>query len=167
MVGVRFGDGKKFRCAFFLRRLERLHRADIHAGAGGRDDEHGFRCAHGFRDAALKVEKAGRVNDIELGVVPFDRRHGGGYGGLAPFFLCVKVEHGVAVCHTPEPVGRPRDIQHRFAKRGLALAAVPDDGNVADMFGRIGFHKNASCFKIPAAIYYIKTITISTSMRKL
>ena len=117
-----------------------LLRAHGHPVLAGDDHQHRVRGPHGFHHAALKVEKAGGVQQVDLLIFPLQGRHGGGDGGLAADLLGVVVADGVAVAHFAPPVGGAGKIEHGLRQGGLSRPAVPGYRQVDDMVRLILVH---------------------------
>ena len=88
-----------------------------------------------------KVKVTGHVDQVDLGVLPLQRRHGGADGDVAAHFLLIVVGGGAAILDAALTVDHPGGKQQRFDQRGLALAAVAHDAEVADILGLIVFHE--------------------------
>ena len=141
---VAAGDGEHLGDAALVGCLERLFGADVVARACGCHDQNGLGRAHAFAQAAREVEQTGRVDQVDIDVLPLQRRNGGGDGDLALLFFRVEVHHGVAVGDLAHTVGRLAQKQHRFRERRLASAAVTGDGDVANILCVVDFQKYSS-----------------------
>src|SRR5512136_2895297 len=71
--------------------------AHLHAGGGADDDEGGVGGAHAALHLTHEVGIAGRVQDIELGAVPFAGEDGEVHADVAPDLVRVVVGGGCAV----------------------------------------------------------------------
>ena len=139
VFAVQLGDGKELRNAAGVGSLDGLFRADVELGTGGGDDQGAFRSAHGFIDAAFKVEFAGRVQQVDLGIFPFQRSNRSGKGALTLFLFGIEVHGGVAVADLAETVGRLCKEEHGFRQCGFTFTSVAGNGDVADVFCIVGF----------------------------
>ena len=106
----------------------------------GRDDEHdrvdgSDRCA----DVADEVGVAGRVEDVDLHAVPFDRCHPERDADALLDLLRLEVAHRVAVFDGPHPRRGAGGEEHRLEQRGLPRAAVPHQQDVADVVRFVRF----------------------------
>ena len=117
-----------------------LLRADGQTRDRAHHDERRIHDAQGAHHLADEVEVAGNIDEIDLGILPFDRGDGGADGELALDFLGVVIRNGAAILNAAHAVNRTRGPQQRFGQRGLALAAVADNRNIANILGLIIFH---------------------------
>ena len=110
--------------------------------SGGRaHHEHG--ALHGVQRAghfAREIEVAGNVDDIELLAVDFNGRHGRADGNMALDLFRIPVADSVAIFDTALAVDDAGCIEHRFDQRGLALRAVSQYRDVADILYHIVLH---------------------------
>ena len=120
--------------------FERLreHVAGLRQRAFGGVDEQDDAVDHLERalDFAAEVGVAGRVDDVDLGVVVVDRGVLGEDGDAALFFEVVGVHDALGDGFVgAEGAGL---AEHGVDERGLAVVDVGDDGDVADGFGGCG-----------------------------
>ena len=101
-------------------------------------DRAGVRHAQRLRDLTGKVEIAGVVDKVQLALVIFHRNDGRGDGILSLLLFVVKVGNGRAVGAFAETGDRLGGEQHALAQGGLAVAAVSQQADVADVVGSIG-----------------------------
>ena len=127
--------------------VDRLLRAHRHGAVRARHDDRRAARAHRLGKFALEVVKPGDVQKIDLDVLPGDGSHRKGDGHLARDLLFVEVGDGRPVLHLAHALDRAAVEEHRFKQRGLALAAVSDDGDVADIFCR-NTHNFCPFFKV-------------------
>ena len=118
-----------------------LFRTDIQAGDGAHGDDGAL--AHGQRAGLLagEVKVAGDIDQVDLGFLPLQRSHGGADGNAALGLFRIVVGGGGTVLDATLAVNRARSEQKRLDQRGLALAAVSHNGDVADILGLIILHK--------------------------
>ena len=115
---------------------DRLFRAHRHGSVGARHDDGGAAGTQRLGNFAFKVIEPGHVDEVDLDVLPGDGGDGEGDGHLARDLLFVKVGDGGAVFHFAHALDDAAVEEHRLKQGGLAFAAVPDDGYVADIFCR-------------------------------
>ena len=84
---------------------------------------------------ALEARLAGRVDEVDLPLVPLEVAERVRDGHLAVLLVLVPVRDGRPLFDDAEPVRRAGLEEHRLDQRGLACAAVTDDGDVADLSG--------------------------------
>ena len=101
---------------------------------GGSDDHAALHSAQGAEHVAHEVEVAGAVEDVDLAACEAHRGDGGGDGDLAGGFLSVVVAYGGAVGDLAHTVDRAGAVQHALSKAGLAVVAVADQADVANVF---------------------------------
>ena len=117
--------------------LERLrhHEFGLRQRAFGGVHQH-QRAVHHVEDAldlAAEIGVAGRVDDIDAGVLP-DHRGGLGQDGDAALALEIVGIHG-ALGHALVLAERAGLLQQPVDQRGLAVVDVGDDGDVAEIHG--------------------------------
>ena len=115
-------------CAHF----DAHHGTDHHERAVG-DHQRGDR-------VALEARVAGRVDEVDLPLLPLGVRERGGKRHLAPLLVLVPVGDGVARLDRAQPIGRAGLEEHRLHERRLSRPAVTDDGDVADLSRIEGRH---------------------------
>ena len=100
-------------------------------------------------DVADEVGVAGRVEQVDLVAVELERRERERHRDPPPLLLGVEVADGVPSSTLPEAGDRAGGEQQGLGQRGLAGAAVADEGDVADLGRRERLHQNprrlASC----------------------
>ena len=84
-----------------------LFSSDVHAGFAGNGNQHSIGGADCFAGGSFKVEQARRVEQVDLVVLPLQRRDRRSDGSLSADFLRIIIAHSVAISDFPEPVGRP------------------------------------------------------------
>ena len=77
---------------------------------------------------------------VDFGILPFKRRHGATYTGLAADFFWIKIAHGIAVAYFAATVGCAGQIQHGFCQRCFAGPTVAGNGQVDDVICLKLFH---------------------------
>ena len=116
-----------------LRALPDPPRADLHAHDGAHDDERPVRHGQARDRVALEAGVAGRVDEVDLPLLPLGVRERGGQRHLAPLLVLVPVGDGVAGLDGAQPVRRAGLEEHRLHERRLSRPAMADDGDVADL----------------------------------
>ena len=111
-------------------------RADGQHAVGADDEQRSARRAQTFVPFPFEIVEAGQVEKVDLDVLPHQAGAGGVDGHLLRLFHVVEVGDRRPVRDFPLTVGGAAVEQHGFAKGGLALPAVSDDRNVADVFAR-------------------------------
>ena len=86
---------------------------------------------------AGEVEIAGGVQHVDLAAVIFHGGHGGGDGDLALDLFRVVIANGVAVGGLAQTVDHTGHAQKALHEGGLAVAAMAQQTDVADIMGRI------------------------------
>ena len=138
MLFVELGDVEHRGQAGLGEALPALFGADGDTALGGEADESCVRHAQRLRDLTGKVEIAGVVDKVQLALVIFHRNDGRGDGILSLLLFVVKVGNGRAVGAFAETGDRLGGEQHALAQGGLAVAAVSQQADVADVVGSIG-----------------------------
>ena len=105
---------------------------DLDAGDSVDDDERAIRDAQRRARVAQEVRHAGRVDEIDLVLVPLDVGEAAGQRVLPRDFLFVVIGDRRPVVHAPEAVHRAGIEQQRRDELRLAGAAVADQGDVSD-----------------------------------
>ena len=117
--------------------LERLadHEFGLRHGALGGVDQHDGAVDHGQNalHLAAEIRVAGRVDDIDAGVLPGDRGRLGHDRDATLFFKIVAVHD--ALGHALVLAERARLLEQTIDERGLAVIDVGDDGDVAQLHG--------------------------------
>ena len=113
-----------------------------HFHAGDRIDHHHDRIRHvnGVLDLALEVRVAGRVQQVDLGLVEFDRHQRGGKRKRAILLIVVPVRNRVAFLNGPQTIGGAAVVEQRFNQRGLARPLMARQGDVADVLACVFLH---------------------------
>ena len=125
-----------------------LLRAHIQAGDRAHHDQRAFAHVQRAHLLAGEIKKARNIHQIDLLVLPLQRRHGGGEGDMPLDLLRVVVHGRLAVLHAALPVDGAGSEQHRLGQRRLANAAMADQGQVADILGQIVFHREFPLYDI-------------------
>ena len=113
--------------------LPQARGADLDAHDAAEDEDGAFDHAQGRERVALEAGVARRVHEVELPPLPFGMADGGGERHGATVLLVVPVGHRRGGVDGAEPVDLSALEQHGLDERGLPRAAVPDDGDVADL----------------------------------
>ena len=114
----------------------------LHLDTGDRvdDDQGAFADAKRGAGISEEVGEAGRVDDVDFGVLPLGVGETGGECVLTGDFFVVEVGDGGAVVDLPDAVDRAGHEEHRGHQLCLAAPAVPDHRNVADAGRVIDLH---------------------------
>src|SRR5262249_43483611 len=109
----------------------------LHHHAADRVDDYQHGVDHAERGAyvAEAVADAGRVNQIDLGLVPFGVGEAGGERVLARDLFFVEVGGSGALVDLAEPVHHTGVAQDGRGELRLAASGVPGDGDVPDAGG--------------------------------
>ena len=110
---------------------------------GGAHQNGALSGADGGQSLAGEVEVAGGVHHVDLHALIIHGSKGQGNGNLALDLLGVIVAGGVAVGGAAQAVGALGHKEHLLGQRGLAGAAVAQQGDVADV---VGSHNGCSPF---------------------
>ena len=89
--------------------------------------------AHRGIEFALEIVEAGDIEKVELDVLPSGVGEGEGDGSLSCDLLFVEVGDGGAVVRLAHAFNDAAVEEDGLHERRLALAAVADDGDVADI----------------------------------
>ena len=149
MLVIHFIDKKQFGDSFFRSGGKCLFAADRDAAFAGNDDDGAARGADALAHAAGKVKQTRRVQQIDLDILPLDRQNGGGHGRLAADLLGIKITDRIAVRDTSETVGLTGKIKGGFSQRRFARAGMTHQGDIADVFGIIRFHRKLPFLSAP------------------
>ena len=117
--------------------LPGLFGADVQAVLRGDADDADVRDAQGLGDLAGEVEVSRGVDDVDLGLLILGVHGAGGDADLAAYLLLVVVRDGVARGGAAEPVGNAGQKEDALGEAGLAVAAVSEQRDVADVLGCI------------------------------
>ena len=132
-------EAQLFRAAPVPRRLH----LDAH-DAADRDERALDDVQRGDR-VALEARLAGSVDQVDLAALPLEVAERVRDRHLALLLVLVPVGDRAALLDNAEPVRRAGLEQHRLDERGLACAAVTDDGDVADLSGLDCGHAKTPC----------------------
>lgn len=99
------------------------------------EDDACFNCADSCECFTDEVEVAGAVKNVDLAAAELDRRDRCGYGYLALDLFCVIVADGVAVADLTLTVDSAGGEEHALSQTGFAAVAVPQQADVANVFG--------------------------------
>jgi hypothetical protein len=118
--------------------LLRLH---LDPGHGVHDHERGI--GHAQRRARVieEVPEAGRVDEVDLGLVPLRVRQACAQRVLAGDFFFVVVGDRRAVVHKAEPVDHAGGEQQRGHQLRLPAPAVANHGHIADAGSIVNLHR--------------------------
>ena len=114
-----------------------LLQAHGHAVLGGADDDGGVGGPQGLDHLAGEVEGARRVQHVDAAPLVLQRRHSSGDGDLPLGLLRIIVADGVAVRAPAHAVDGTGHIQQALCQGGLAVSAVAQQTDVADVLYRI------------------------------
>ncbi len=163
VVAVELVDDDHTRLVRLLAHRHGLFRADDRAGDRAYDDQRAVGQRHRRGDLAVKVKKAGCVDDIDLGVLPFERREGNVDGNAACNLLGIKVGGRGTVFHFAEAVYQPGVEQHGLRQRSLPFAAMSENANISYVFRGIFLHFGSPCryFKRVCRVFRIRPVRIN------
>ena len=110
---------------------------------GGRvdDDDRGVHRGQRLDDVRLEVGIAGGVDDGDPHAFVLEGRDGEVDALPALLLLGVVVKGGRSLIHAPQAADGARVEEHGLGEAGLPRAAVPDQGDVADVVGRKPLHQ--------------------------
>ena len=117
-----------------------LFRAHVQAAHSAHGDNRAFRHGQRADHLAGEIEVARHVDQVDLGVLPLQRRERGRNRNRTPGLFGIKVRGGGSILHAALAVDRPGGEQQRLDERRLALAAVAHDSDVANVLGAIVLH---------------------------
>ena len=110
------------------------------AGDGVDDEEGGVGDAHRRARVAEEIAEAGRIDEVDFGLVPLGVGEAGGQRVFAGDLFVVVVGDRVAVVHLAEPVHHPGGEEQSRDQLGLAASAVADHGHIPDAGGVVDLH---------------------------
>ena len=143
MLFVHLGDVDEPGQLALLQVTPGLFGADGQAALTGDQHHTGVRDAQGLHHFTGEVEVAGVVEDVQLGFLVFDRENRGGDGITTLNLFLIVVTGRIAVRGLAQTVDALGQEQHALNQRGLAVAAMAQQTNIADVFGLIA-HINYS-----------------------
>ncbi len=112
--------------------------ADLGAHHAGEDEERTFDDPQRRDRVSLEAGIAGRVDQVDLALLPLEVRERRGERHLPFLLVVVPVGDGRPRLDRPEPVHHPRLEEQGLHERRLANAAVSDDCDVTDLPGLVG-----------------------------
>ena len=104
-------------------------------------DDRSVQHPHRRRDIAGEIGVAGRVEDVDLGVVPFEGRDPQVDRHMALLLIWIVVADGVAVLDAARAGDGLGGEQQRLGERGLPAAAMAEESDIADFIGSVGTHQ--------------------------
>ncbi len=116
-----------------LRALPHAPGSHLHAHDGADHDQRTVGHRQAGDRIALEAGITGRVDEVDLPVLPLGVRERGRERHLPALLVLVPVGDGVARLDGSEPVRSARLEEHRLHERRLPGPAVTDDGDVADL----------------------------------
>ena len=131
---VDLGDVDGLRQIGVRQGLPGLLRADVDAVLGGDADDADVRDAQGLDNLAREVEVTRGVEDVYLRLLVLRVHGGGGDAYLAADLLGVEVGDAVARGGAAHAVGDAGQEEDALGERALAVPAVAQEGDVADVF---------------------------------
>lgn len=122
-----------------------LFRTDCRAGDRADHDQRRVAQRHCRRDFAVEIKKAGRIDQVDLGVLPLQgrERHVDGDGALDLFGIEVGGGHVVR-----ETIDKTCVIEHSLGQGRFAFAAVAEDADVANLIRGVAFHVCSPCWNL-------------------
>ena len=129
----------------FFAHCHGLFRADCRSGNCADNDQCSVTERHRGRDFAVEIEEAGRVDQIDLGILPLQgrKRHVDGNGTLDLFRI--KVRRG---CIVRKTIHETCIVQHSLRQGRFAFAAVSEDADVANLIRGVEFHFSSPCWNL-------------------
>ena len=94
-----------------------------------------------------KDVEAGRIEEVDLGLLPLGHGDGGGDGDFALDLLLVEIGNGVAFVDAGKAVGGSGGEEQPGGERGLAGIAVAHHADVPDVLAFVDFHGIRSLIK--------------------
>ena len=140
VFGVHAVDDEHAAHVVLLGIIPGFFRAHVQAAHSAHHDAGGFHHAEGTHHFADKIEIAGHVDHVDLGVFPFHGRDSRADGNMAFDFFGIIVGGGGAVFHLALAVHMARRVEHGFGQGRFAVAAVADQGDIADVLGFVVCH---------------------------
>ena len=140
VVAVHAVDHDEAREAALLREAPDLLGLDLDAGDGVDHHQRGLGDAQRRARLGQEVRVAGRVDQVDLGLLPLGERERRQQADLALDLVGVEVGDRGALVDAAEPVHGAGVEEQRGDERRLAAAAVPDHGDVADVRGVVNLH---------------------------
>ena len=137
MLFVELGDVEHGGKAGLCEVLPALFGADADAALGGQADDARVGNAQGLHDLTGKVEVAGVVEDVNFALIIFHRNYRRRDGILALLLFVVEVRNRRAVGTLAKTRDGLGGKEHALAQRGLAVAAVTQQADVANVIGSI------------------------------
>ena len=125
-----------------LAHSHRLFGADDRAGNRADHDQRRIAKLHRRGDFAVEIKEARRVDQVDLGVLPLERRDRHVDGDIALQLFGIEVRRRSVVRET---VYKARIVEHGLGQRGLAFAAVSKDTDVANFIRGVKFHLCSPC----------------------
>lgn len=159
---VNLRDVEHARHLALLGTLPRLLGADAGAGLAGRDNQGGLCHAHCLVDFVFKIKETRCIQQIDLAVVPYDRRNGGRDRELTLDLFGIEIAYGIAFGHLADAVNHARGEQQALDERGLAVASVAHNAYVADSVYRKCRHNYThSClFVLSACAHWSRLLLV-------
>ena len=145
IVAVHLIDDHHACLVLFFAHGKRLFRADCRTGNCADHDQCRVAKRHRSRDFAVEVEEARSVDQIDLGVLPFQRskRHVDGNGTLDFFGIEVSCRRIVR-----KTIHETRIVKHGLRQSRFAFAAVSEDTDVANFVCGVEFHLCSPCWNL-------------------
>ena len=124
----------------FLGIIPGFFSANVQAADCAHHDTGSFNHAEGAHHFADEIKITRYVDHVDLGIFPFHGSHGRADGNVAFGFFGIKVRGGRAVFYLALTIHVARGVKHCFGQRGFTIAAVTDQGNIADVLGFVICH---------------------------
>ena len=100
-------------------------------------------CTQGLHHGAGEIEAARGIQQVNLGVLIFQRHHGGGDGNMTADLLGIVVANGVAVGVLADTVDGTGHVKQALGQGRFAAAAVAQQTDVADGVNSVHSEKNS------------------------
>ena len=164
MVLVHLGNVEHGGLAGVLHGLPGLLGAHGDAALGGQNDQAGVGHPQRLHNLTGKVKEAGVIQQVDLAALEFHGNQRRGNGILALDLFRIKVRNGIAVGDTAETVGTVGHKQHILCQHGLAVAAMSQQCNVADILRSVAHNV---MFSFPGAGYSGKPALLRQAVCRL
>ena len=89
--------------------------------------------AQRLHNLTRKIQISGRVNDIDLDILPHHRRNGGRNRDLSGNLFRIIITDRISRGYGSESVRFSRQIEHCLREGSLSASAMPEQGNVSDV----------------------------------
>ena len=140
-------------------RVPCFFKAGGQAGHSAHDKRSAFHSSQRARHLAREIEVAGDVDDIELLAVDFNGRHGRTDGDMALDLFRIPVADSVAIFDTALAIDDAGCVEHRLDQSGLALRAVSQYRDVANILYHVVLHISCASLQPPCSGDIVNDLT--------